>query len=113
MSENFSNELFASAELIPAIVQDASTLQVLMLGWMNRESYELTLKTKLCTFFSRSRQKLWVKGESSRNFLHVQEIFYDCDNDCLLVKANPDGPTCHTGNTSCFYRKIELENDDK
>ena len=109
MNANLSNELFATSELIPAIVQDAKTLQVLMLGWMNRESFEMTQKTKLCTFFSRSRQKLWVKGESSGNFLHIVEMFYDCDSDCLLVKASPDGPTCHTGNTSCFYREIKSE----
>lgn len=113
MSANLGNELFASSQLIPAIVQDAKTLQVLMLGWMNRESFEATQKTKLCTFFSRSRQKLWVKGESSGNFLHVEALFYDCDNDCLLVKANPDGPTCHTGNTACFFREIKLENENK
>ena len=109
MSEKGIGDLFAAAELVPAIVQDACTKQVLMLGWMNRESFELTKKTRLCTFFSRSRQKLWVKGESSGNFLHVTEILYDCDCDCLLVMANPDGPTCHTGNITCFYRKVELE----
>lgn len=101
--------LFEKSELIPAIIQDSETLEVLMLGYMNRESLELTLKNGLCTFFSRSRQKLWLKGETSGNFLHTVSIAYDCDCDTLLIKAKPDGPTCHTGNNSCFYRTLGEE----
>ncbi len=96
---------FEKSELIPAIVQDAATKDVLMLAYMNRESLEQTLATGLCTFFSRSRQKLWVKGETSGNFLHLRRLCYDCDCDTLLLFADPDGPACHTGNRSCFYRE--------
>ena len=88
--------------LVPAIVVDASTKDVLMLGFMNKESVEKTLETTLVTFFSRSRKTLWTKGETSGNFLHVVDIKLDCDNDTLLVYANPDGNTCHTGSYSCF-----------
>jgi len=88
--------------LVPAIVQDAQTGKVLMLGYMNRVAYEKTRETKRVTFFSRSRQKLWTKGETSGNFLHLSEIRVDCDGDTLLVKARPEGPTCHTGADTCF-----------
>lgn len=88
--------------LVPAIVQDAATLQVLMLGYMNAEALKKTQRTKRVTFFSRSKQRLWVKGESSGNFLNVVSIVVDCDNDTLLIKANPIGPTCHRGTPSCF-----------
>ena len=88
--------------LIPAIIQDYQTLQVLMLGYMNEESFKITQETKKVTFFSRSRQTLWTKGETSGNFLHVKEMFVDCDNDTILIKAKADGPTCHKGTTSCF-----------
>ncbi|MDP3147939.1 MAG: bifunctional phosphoribosyl-AMP cyclohydrolase/phosphoribosyl-ATP diphosphatase HisIE [Ignavibacteria bacterium] len=88
--------------LIPAIVVDASTKDVLMLGFMNKESVEKTLETTLVTFFSRSRKTLWTKGETSGNFLHVVDMKLDCDNDALLVYANPDGNTCHTESYSCF-----------
>lgn len=88
--------------LIPAIVQNAQTGQVLMLGFMNEESLQKTLDTALVTFFSRERQKLWTKGEESGNFLHVRSICCDCDKDSLLVMARPDGPTCHKGTVSCF-----------
>lgn len=91
-----------NAGLVPAVVQDAATLQVLMLGYMNVEALKKTLRTKKVTFFSRSRQRLWVKGESSKNFLHLVDVKVDCDNDTLLVTARPDGPTCHRGTTSCF-----------
>lgn len=95
--------------LIPAVVQDAESKQVLMVGWMNLESYQLTLKTKKVHFWSRSRQKLWLKGESSGNFLNLVELYIDCDKDTLLVLVNPAGPTCHTGEISCFYTKITNE----
>ena len=88
--------------LVPAIVQDAATLQVLMLGYMNAAALKKTLSSKKVTFFSRTKQRLWVKGESSGNFLKVVSLEVDCDNDTLLIKANPIGPTCHRGTTSCF-----------
>ena len=88
--------------LVPAIIQDAYTGKVLMLGFMNEEAFNKTKSENLVTFFSRSKQRLWTKGESSKNFLHVKEIFLDCDADTILIKATPDGPTCHTGTTSCF-----------
>ena len=88
--------------LIPAIVQDEGTLQVLMLGYMNREAYERTVQTGHVTFWSRTRQTLWTKGETSGNFLELVSIHPDCDNDTLLVRAIPHGPTCHTGAKNCF-----------
>ena len=88
--------------LVPAIVQDATTLQVLMLGYMDEAALKQTLRTRKVTFFSRSKQRLWTKGESSKNFLHLVSLEVDCDNDTLLVKANADGPTCHRGTVSCF-----------
>jgi len=88
--------------LVPAIVVDAATKDVLMLGFMNSDSLAKTLETNLVTFFSRRRQMLWTKGETSGNFLHVADIKLDCDNDTLLVYATPDGNTCHTGSYSCF-----------
>ena len=91
--------------LIPAIVQDYETKVVLMLGFMNRESFELTETTRKVTFFSRSRQKLWTKGETSGNFLYVKEISFDCDKDTILIKANPVGAVCHTGADTCFNEK--------
>lgn len=88
--------------LAPVIIQDADTLEVLMLGFMNAEALEKTKQEKKVTFYSRSKQRLWTKGETSNNFLIVKEILEDCDNDTLLIKAAPQGPTCHTGDTSCF-----------
>ncbi len=88
--------------LVPAIVQDAATRQVLMLGYMNEAALKKTASSKKVTFFSRSKQRLWTKGESSKNFLRVVSIETDCDNDTLLVLAHPDGPTCHRGTVSCF-----------
>ena len=88
--------------LVPAIIQDAETKNVLMLGYMNQEAYEKTISMKKVTFWSRSRNCLWTKGETSGNFLHLVDIKVDCDNDTLLVKATPDGPTCHTGTDTCW-----------
>ena len=88
--------------LVPAIIQDDRTGRVLMLGYMNREAYDKTLATGLVTFFSRSRQTLWTKGETSGNLLHLKSIAVDCDGDALLVKATPDGPVCHTGTDTCW-----------
>jgi phosphoribosyl-ATP pyrophosphohydrolase/phosphoribosyl-AMP cyclohydrolase len=88
--------------LVPAIIQDADTMDVLMLGYMNEKAYEETLRTKKVTFFSRSKQRLWMKGEESGNTLDLKSIEVDCDNDTLLIKASPNGPTCHTGETTCW-----------
>lgn len=88
--------------LLPAVIQDDQTGKVLMLGYMNREAYEKTQAEGIVTFFSRSKQRLWTKGETSSNFLHVRQILVDCDGDTLLIKASPDGPTCHTGADTCF-----------
>ena len=88
--------------LLPAIIQDADTLKVLMLGYMNQEAFEKTVATSLVTFFSRTRQCLWTKGETSGNYLHVVDMYADCDADTVLIKAHPDGPTCHRGTTACF-----------
>ena len=88
--------------LIPAIIQDFRTGDVLMLGYMNAETYQQTLETKLVTFYSRSRQEVWVKGATSGNYLRLVSIQTDCDNDSLLILAEPEGPTCHTGSVSCF-----------
>ena len=88
--------------LIPAIIQDEDTQKVLMLGYMNEEAYQKTIETGIVTFFSRSRQTLWTKGETSGNYLHVVSIKADCDQDTLLIKVHPDGPVCHTGTDTCW-----------
>ena len=88
--------------LVPAIIQDAQTMQVLMLGYMNREAFDKTRESGNVTFFSRSKNRLWMKGESSGNTLTLVDLKLDCDNDSLLIYAIPKGPTCHTGSTSCF-----------
>lgn len=88
--------------LVPAIVQDAMTDKVLMLGYMNQEAFEKTQQDKIVTFFSRSKQRLWTKGETSGNFLHVKQVLLDCDQDTLLIKVEPVGPVCHTGADTCF-----------
>lgn len=94
--------------LMPVIVQDETTQQVLMLGYMNEEALEKTRTENRVTFYSRSKERLWTKGETSGNFLEVVDLNVDCDQDCILIKANPTGPTCHKGTTSCFG-----EEDDK
>jgi len=88
--------------LVPVIIQDEHTLEVLMLGYMNQEAYDKTVQENIVTFFSRSKNMLWTKGETSNNFLHVKSIDIDCDKDTLLIKVKADGPTCHTGERSCF-----------
>ncbi|NNL15567.1 MAG: bifunctional phosphoribosyl-AMP cyclohydrolase/phosphoribosyl-ATP diphosphatase HisIE [Flavobacteriaceae bacterium] len=88
--------------LVPVIIQNNNTSQVLMLGYMNKEAFNKTKKENKVTFFSRSKNRLWTKGEESGNFLSVKDIQIDCDNDTILIKAEPKGPTCHTGSTSCF-----------
>ena len=93
--------------LVPAVVQDVDSGEVLMLGYMNQESLEKTIKTGLATYWSRSRNELWTKGETSGHYQHVQEIRIDCDEDTLLLKVRQDGAACHTGHRSCFYRLLE------
>lgn len=93
--------------LIPAVVQDFQTGKILMVGYMNEASLDKTEAEKIVTFFSRSKQRLWTKGETSGNFLHVKSILIDCDQDTILIKAQPDGPTCHTGADTCFMEKNE------
>ncbi|MDW8272905.1 MAG: bifunctional phosphoribosyl-AMP cyclohydrolase/phosphoribosyl-ATP diphosphatase HisIE [Chitinophagales bacterium] len=93
--------------LIPAIIQHYYTHQVLMLGFMNEEAYQKTLDEKIVTFYSRSKKRLWTKGETSGNILKVKEILTDCDNDTLLIKVETTGPTCHTGSTSCFKEESD------
>jgi phosphoribosyl-ATP pyrophosphohydrolase/phosphoribosyl-AMP cyclohydrolase len=88
--------------LVPVIIQDEQTLEVLMLGYMDQEAYNKTVNENIVTFFSRSKNRLWTKGETSSNYLHVKNIHIDCDNDTLLIKVKADGPTCHTGSRSCF-----------
>jgi phosphoribosyl-ATP pyrophosphohydrolase/phosphoribosyl-AMP cyclohydrolase len=91
--------------LVPAIIQDSVSNKVLMLGFMNQEAYDKTVSSKLVTFFSRTKNRLWTKGEESGNFLDVINIIVDCDNDTLLIKAKPRGPVCHTGSDTCFEEK--------
>ncbi len=93
--------------LIPAIIQDAITKNVLMLGYMNEEAYQKTIDTKLVTFFSRTKNRLWTKGEESGNVLHLVDIKNDCDNDTLLISVNPTGPTCHNGTNTCWAENNE------
>lgn len=98
--------------LIPAIIQDSSNNEVLMMAYMNEESLNKTLASGYTWFYSRSRQQLWMKGESSGNKQKVEQILYDCDEDTLLIKVKPAGPACHTGNYSCFYRDLQGEEID-
>ena len=95
--------------LIPAVIQDIKTGEVLMLGYMNQESLRRTLAGNEVWFYSRSRQELWHKGATSGNRLMVSSVWLDCDNDTLLVKAEPTGPVCHTGNKTCFFQKLEKQ----
>ena len=88
--------------LVPVVIQDNNTLQVLMVGYMNEEAFNKTTQENIVTFFSRSKNRLWTKGETSGNYLNVREISADCDNDSILIKVDPEGPVCHTGSTSCF-----------
>lgn len=99
MNPNFSK---SSDNLLPVIIQNASTGKVLMLGYMNEEAFEKTQSEGKVTFYSRSKQRLWTKGETSENFLHVVSMSLDCDQDAILIQAKPDGPTCHEGTESCF-----------
>ncbi len=98
---------YNSQGLVPAIIQNAETKKVLMMAWMNQEAFQLTQTTRQAHFWSRSRNQLWRKGETSGNILAVREVWIDCDGDTLLVMADPAGPACHTENESCFYRLME------
>ncbi len=98
---------FDEKGLIPAIAQDAKTRDVLMIGFMNREALEKTISTKKAWFYSRSRKELWNKGATSGNYLNVKKIMIDCDDDALLLLCDPAGPTCHTGNRTCFFRELK------
>lgn len=100
------DELKTQHGLVSAIVQDANTLQVLMLGYMNKAAFEKTLATKRVTFYSRSRETLWVKGETSGNFLNLISLAADCDKDALLIEAIPEGPTCHLGTKTCWGEAV-------
>lgn len=107
MNTNIEIDFEKMGGLVPAIIQDADTAKVLMLGFMNREAYEKTLETGKVTFFSRTRQRLWTKGEESGNFLHLVSLSVDCDQDTLLIQAHPEGPVCHTGTDTCWGEKNE------
>lgn len=102
---------FDANGLIPAVVQDAENHQILMVGYMNQEAVNRTLTSGRVTFWSRSRQKYWVKGETSGNVQHVKEVYVDCDQDCLLVKVEQVGAACHEGYRSCFFRRITADGD--
>ena len=95
--------------LLCAVIQHHQSGQILMVGYMNRESLDITLREQVACFWSRSRQKLWRKGETSGNVLHVKEIRIDCDGDALLLRCDPVGPSCHTNETSCFYRTVSAD----
>ncbi len=94
--------------LLPAVAQDATSGEVLMVAWMNAEAVRLTVESGEAHFWSRSRQELWRKGATSGNVLHVREVWADCDGDTLLLKVDAAGPTCHTGERSCFFRRLEV-----
>ncbi len=96
----------SSTDLVAAIVQEADTGQVLMLAWMNREALTLTMETKMATYWSRSRSEIWIKGATSGNIQEVQSIALDCDSDALLLKVKQTGPACHTGEVTCFHRRL-------
>lgn len=107
MNEELINSIkFDDKGLVPVVVQEYNTGMVLMLAYMNSEAVVRTINTKLATYWSRSRQSYWVKGETSGHFQHVKEFYIDCDKDTLLLKVEQEGPACHTGETSCFYRSI-------
>ncbi len=104
---------FDDRGLVPAIVQDATSGQILMMAWMNEESLKRTVTDRTCWFWSRSRQELWHKGETSGNILPVERVLVDCDEDTLLVIVDTENPACHTGARSCFHREIGVEEEDR
>jgi len=103
---------FGDDGLVTAVVQDATTSEVLMVAHMNRDAWEATLRTGRATFFSRSRQRLWEKGETSGNTMHVRVIRIDCDGDAVLLEVDPDGPACHTGERTCFFTEVDVVSSD-
>jgi len=105
---NSIEERLAAGELIAAIAQDADNKEVLMMAWMNEEALNRTIETGRATYWSRSRNSLWIKGETSGHFQEVVEISFDCDSDCLLMQVHQIGAACHTGERSCFHNEIEL-----
>ena len=107
------NPKFDDNGLITAIAQDSQTGQILMVAFMNREALDLTIRTGYATYFSRSRQELWKKGQESGHFQKVEQILIDCDQDCLILKVTVDAGQCHVGYRSCFYRALEKESDKK
>ena len=107
----YQNQLFQNSEFLPVNNMDKNSSEVLMLGFTNREAVERTLQTKTAWFWSRSRQKLWNKGETSGHFLQVRKVVADCDTDTLLYLCTPDGPTCHTGAQSCFFNVLMEEKE--
>ena len=106
-------ELFSKSKLIPAVVQDKDTGEVLMLAYVNEQALELSIDTGTTWFYSRSRDRLWNKGETSGNNQHISQILVDCDEDTLIFKVTPAGPACHTGNRTCFYRMINEKGEIK
>src|SRR5690554_2559620 len=110
MLEILNTVKFNKDGLIPAVLQDVDSKEVLMLGYMNKESLEKTIETGKACFWSRSRQELWLKGETSGNYQKVEEIRLDCDNDTLLILVKPAGPACHTNKRSCFFNKLDGNN---
>ncbi|MDF2674097.1 MAG: bifunctional phosphoribosyl-AMP cyclohydrolase/phosphoribosyl-ATP diphosphatase HisIE [Clostridiales bacterium] len=110
MDLKLENIKFDEKGLIPAIVQDVNTGKALMLAYMNEESIKLTLETRKTWFYSRSREKLWNKGETSGNYQMVKKLYYDCDGDTILLEVEPMGPSCHTGEESCFFNKVIDDN---
>jgi len=100
---------WSKSELLPVIVQDSTTLEVLMMAYMNREALEISLSTKIAHYFSRSKQRLWKKGESSGHLQHIERFLLDCDNDTLLIMVQQEGVACHTGRKSCFFTDIESD----
>ncbi|MGN0107755.1 MAG: bifunctional phosphoribosyl-AMP cyclohydrolase/phosphoribosyl-ATP diphosphatase HisIE [Hominilimicola sp.] len=116
MEEIINTLKFDASGLIPAVVQNIETNEVLMVAYMNADTIKQTMETGRATFWSRSRQEVWVKGDTSGNYMYVKEVRVDCDCDCLVLLVNPAGPACHTGNRTCFFRKIQdgkLVEDDK
>ena len=103
---------FNKYKIIQAIIQNKKTKKIIMQGWMNKESFDKTIETKKVWFFSRSKDRLWQKGESSENFLNVEQIKLDCDNDSILIQVTPEGPTCHTLNESCFDNELDKNTQD-
>lgn len=105
------NLKFDDDGLIPVVIQDSFSLEVLMVGWMNETTIRMTLEQKRVVFWSRSRNEIWLKGATSGNFLNLVTIMVDCDRDTLLIQVHPQGPTCHTGSNTCFYSNYLIEGE--